>query len=208
MLTLAMMQRLWPHADQHVPGLVEGIAKSAPEVFAKYGLTSDRVIAHAMAQFSEECGSGLEMVENMNYSAGRLLQVFPTHFSASMAARYAHNPRAIADIAYGGRMGNHPPPSDDGWNFRGRGLSQVTGRDGYGKLAEKTGLPLLEHPELLSDPDHALECGVADFILCGCLPYAKRDDILGVTKHLNGGYNGLGERRRQLVLWKRALGVA
>jgi hypothetical protein len=74
----------------------------------------------------------------------------------------------IADAVYGGRMGNAPPPSDDGWNFRGRGLSQVTGREGYAKLAEKTGLELTEDPGLLSDPDHALECGVADFILCGC----------------------------------------
>jgi putative chitinase len=165
------------------------------------------MIAHAMAQFSEECGQGLEMTENMNYSASRLRQVFPTHFTPSMAARCAGNPREIADIAYGGRMGNHPPPSDDGWNFRGRGLSQVTGREGYEKLAEKTGLPLLDHPELLSDPDHTLECGVADFILCGCLPFAQHDDVVGVTRHLNGGFNGLAERRRQLALWKHAMGV-
>jgi len=206
-LSLQIMQRLWPHADQHVSGLIEGIVKTAPSVFLKYGLISNLTIAHAMAQFSEECGCGLEMIENMDYSASRLRQVFPTHFSSAMAERCAHNPRQIADIAYGGRMGNQPPPSDDGWNFRGRGFSQVTGREGYGKLAQKTGLPLLDHPELLSDPDYALECGVADFILCGCLPSAERDDVIGVTKHLNGGYNGLAERRRQLAIWKDALGA-
>jgi putative chitinase len=207
MLAFKMMQRRWPHGDQHVPGLIEGIVGTALTVFPKHGFNSDLVIAHAMAQFSEECGQGLEMVENMNYSAQRLLQVFPTHFTPSMAARYAHHPRAIADVAYGGRMGNAPPPSDDGWNYRGRGLSQVTGKDGYAALAKATGLDLLAHPELLSDPDHALECGVADLVLCGCLPFMKKDDIVGATRRLNGGLNGLAERRRQLALWKAEFGI-
>lgn len=206
-LTLDMLQRRWPHANQHTPGLIEGVVKAAPTVFPKYGYTSPMSIAHAMAQFSEECGAGLEMVENMNYSEQRLLQIFPTHFTGSMAARYAHNPRMIADIAYGGRMGNAPPPSDDGWNFRGRGFSQVTGREGYGKLAAKTGFDLLGHPELLSDPDHALECGVADLILCGCLPFSLRDDIVTETRHLNGGLNGLADRRAWLAIWKREFHV-
>jgi putative chitinase len=205
---LSHLQRLWPHGDQHIPGLIEGIAKSADAVFAKYGTTSPLVVAMMFGQFSEECGAGLEMEESGQYSAQRLLQVFPTHFTPAMAQRAAHNPRLVFDIAYGGRMGNAPPPSDDGYNFRGRGLSQVTGREGYAKLAAKTGLPLTEHPELLSDPDHTLECGVADFILCGCLPFAKAGDIVGVTKHLNGGYNGLADRRLWTARWKHELGVS
>lgn len=204
-LSLAIMQRRWPHGDQHVPGLMEGIVKSAPTVFPKYGLDSSLVIAHALAQFSHECGAGLEMVENLNYSAHGLMKTWPTRFGPSRAANYAHNPQRIADAVYGGRMGNAPPPSDDGWNFRGRGLSQVTGREGYGKLAEKTGLDLLDDPGMLSDPEHALECGVADFIICGCLPHAVADDVVAVTRALNGGLIGLAERRQWLVSWKREL---
>lgn len=211
-LTLEVMQRRWPHGNQHVAGLVEGIVNAAPAVFAKYGLDSPLVIAHAMAQFSEECGQGLEMIENMNYSAQRLREVFPTHFTPAMADRAAHHPRMIADIAYGGRMGNAPPPSDDGYNYRGAGLSQVTGREGYAKLQAflaKNGadFDILAHPELIIDPAHTLECGVADWIICGCLPFAKKDDIVGETKRLNGGTNGLAERRRQLALWKREFGI-
>lgn len=211
-LTLEIMQRRWPNGDQHIPGLIEGIVNSAPTVFAKYGLDSPLVIAHAMAQFSEECGQGLEMIESTNYSAQRLLQVFPTHFTPAMAARAAHNPRMVADIAYGGRMGNAPPPSDDGYNYRGAGLSQVTGREGVAKLqaflkSHGADFDILAHPELIIDPAYTLECGVADWIVCGCLPFAKKDDIVGETKHLNGGLNGLAERRRQLGLWKRDLGA-
>ncbi len=209
-LTIEMMRRRWPHGDQHIPGLIEGIVEAAPGVFAKYGVTSPLAIAHFMAQASEECGQGLEMIENMNYSTERLLQVFPTHFTPAMAARAAHNPRMIADIAYGGRMGNAPPPSDDGFRFRGAGMSQVTGRDGYAKLQaflteRGAQFNILEDPALIIAPTHTLECGVADWIVCGCLPHAERDDLIGETRALNGGLNGLDERRRQLGLWKREL---
>lgn len=209
-LTIETLRKRWPNGDQHIPGLIEGIVNSAPVVFSRYGLTSSLTIAHFMAQASEECGCGLEMIENMNYTAQRLLEVFPTHFTPSMASRWAHNPRMIADIAYGGRMGNAPPPSDDGWKFRGAGLSQVTGREGATKLQamldkNNAGFSILDNPELIIDPAHTLECGVADWIVCGCLPHAVKDDIVGETKALNGGLNGLAERRRQLALWKRDL---
>lgn len=214
MLTLEIMRRRWPHGDQHIPGLMEAIVASAPAVFEKYGIDKtpnpDLVVAHMMAQFSEECGQGLEMIEDGHYSASRLMQVFPTHFTAAMAQRAAGNPRLVFDIAYGGRMGNRPPPSDDGYNYCGKGLSQVTGRDGVAELQKKldemnAGFNVLESPELIVDPGHTLECGVADYIVCGCLPYAERDDVVGETKRLNGGLNGLDERRRQLALWKREL---
>lgn len=207
LLPLAVLRRLWPHGDQHVPGLIEGIASTAAHVFPKYGITTPLVVAMMLGQFSEECGSGLEMVENLNYSSTGLLRTWPAHFTGTMAVRYAHNPRMIADVAYGGRMGNAPPPSDDGWNYRGRGLSQVTGKEGYQKLAEKTGIDIVTQPDLLSDPLHTLECGVADFILCGCLPFAERGDILNTTKRLNGGTNGLAERVALTKQWRAALNV-
>ena len=86
MLTLEMLQRLWPHGDTKVPGLIEGIAAAAPTVFPEFGLNSDLVIAHAMAQFSHECDAGLEMVaqatgfenaERMRRSFTRILGVTP-----------------------------------------------------------------------------------------------------------------------------------
>jgi putative chitinase len=213
MLTLQNLQNRWPSGDQHIPGLLEGIAAAAPVVFPKYGLDTPLVIAHAMAQFSAECGQGLEMIENMNYSAAGLLQTFPRHFTPDMAQRWQHNPQMIAEIAYGGRMGNAPPPSTDGYDFRGAGLSQVTGRDGYAKLQDflaQNGATwsILDDPALIIDPAFTLECGVADWVLCGCLPFAERDDILRETRALNGGTNGLPERQRQLGLWKQELGVA
>jgi putative chitinase len=208
MLTLEIMQKLWVNGDQHVPGLLEGIAGTSAAVFEEYKVTSPLAVALMMAQFSEECGAGLEMTENLNYSAQGLLRTWPRHFTGTMAVKFAHNPRMIADIAYGGRMGNAPPPSDDGWNYRGRGLSQTTGKDAYEQLMKVTEIDVITNPGLLSDPQYTLKLGVADFVeLCGCLPFAEKGDVLNTTKHLNGGTNGLAERQRWTVLWRQQLGV-
>lgn len=208
------LYNLWPHGDSVVPGLREGVARSAPVVFPKYGITTSLVVAHVMAQFSEESGCGVEMVENMNYSAARLLKVFSTHFTPAQAIAMQHQPRVIADQAYGGRMGNAKPPSDDGWDFRGQGFSQLTGRGNYVALSKATGLDLVNNPEFLRYPAHALDCAVGDFIMCGCLPYAVKDSLVGVSSMLNVGHfvsdpskiNGYSMRAAQLALWKHALG--
>ena len=201
------LYNLWPNGDEKIPGLRDGIAASAQTVFQKYGIDSRLLIAHVMAQISHECGAGHEVVENLNYTAGRMMQVWPSRFSTmAMAAPYAGNPRSLANKVYNGRMGN-ALGSDDGWNFRGRGASQTTGREGYARLAKATGLDLVNHPDLVNDPKRFLECGVADFILCGCLPFAKADDVLGVTRRLNGGTVGLAQRQIWLAKWKAALGT-
>jgi putative chitinase len=207
------MRAMWPHGNAKVPGLVEGIAAAAPSVFAKYGLTSDLVIAHAMAQFSHECGAGAEMQENINYTAERACQVWASRFNSeadcyTKVGSFAGDPEfrlKLINQVYGSRNGNRPG-SDDGSVFIGRGLSQVTGRGNYEALAAKVGLDLVNHPELVNDPANALECGVADFINCGCLAPAEADDVTGVTRRLNGGTTGLDQRKAWLERWKTALG--
>jgi putative chitinase len=202
-----VLSRLWPNGDQKIPRLRAGIIAAAPVVFAKYGITTQLLAAHVMAQISHECGAGHDVVENLNYTAGRLMQVWPSRFpTMASAAPYAGNPRLLANKVYNGRMGN-AVGSDDGWNFRGRGAAQTTGREGYARLAKVTGLDVVNHPDLVNDPTHFLECGVADFILCGCLPFAKADDVLNVTRRLNGGTIGLAQRQAWLAKWKAALGA-
>ena len=197
---------LWPDGDKRIPGLRDGIAAAAPTVFPKYGITTPLLVAHLMAQISHECGAGLEVEENLNYSAQRMTQVWPSRFpTVASAIPYAHNPRLLANKVYNGRMGN-VANSNDGWNFRGRGATQTTGRNGYSALSEKLGIAnLVDHPELVNSPGLFLEAGTADFVLCGCLPWAEQDNVLQVTKHLNGGTVGLPERVAWLHRWKVAL---
>jgi hypothetical protein len=106
----------------------------------------------------------------------------------------------------GGRNGNRPG-THDGSAYIGRGISQVTGRGNYEALGAKVGLDLVNEPDLVNAPASALECGVVDFIICGCLPFAQADDVSGVTMHLNGGFTGLDERTLWLARWKTALGT-
>jgi putative chitinase len=213
MLTHEIMHAMWPNGDNSVPGLIEGIVATAPAVFSKFGLNSDLVIAHAMAQFSHECGAGNEMVENINYTAKRACQVWPSRFRTdeqcfTVVGSFAGDPDfriKLIDNVYGGRNGNRPG-THDGSAYIGRGLSQVTGRGNYEALGAKVGLDLVDKPDLVNAPAHALECAVADFILCRCLPFAQNDDVRGVTMHLNGGFTGLDERTLWLARWKTALG--
>jgi putative chitinase len=206
------LYNLWPNGDERIPGLRDAMAKSAVTVFPKYGITSNLLIAHVMAQGSLECGAGDEVEENGNYSAQRMMQVWPSRFpTIASALPYAHNPRALFNKTYNGRMGN-ALNSNDGFNKRGRGFSQPTGNDGYNALQaflarNGTQVDLKNHPELVNEPTLFLECGVADFILCGCLPWAQTDNITQVTKHLNGGFTGLADRIAWLRKWKAALGA-
>ncbi len=198
------LMRLWPNGDEKIPGLRAGMIKTAPDAFADYGITTPLLLAHVMAQISHECGAGHDVVEGLNYSAQRMMEVWPSRFpNLAAALPYHKNPRALANKVYNGRMGNRVG-SDDGWHYRGRGGTQTTGREGYSKLAQATGLDLVKNPDLVNDPSHFMECAVADFIVCGCMPYAKADDLRGVTHALNGGYVGLDQRARWLNTWKAA----
>src|SRR6187402_630424 len=137
------LARLWPRGDQKIAGLRAGIVAAAPEVFARYGIDTPGVAAHVMAQISHECGAGRDVVENLNYTAGRMMQVWPSRFpTMASAAPYAGHPRALANKVYNGRMGN-AVGSDDGWNFRGRGGSQTTGREGYERVRKATGIDVV-----------------------------------------------------------------
>lgn len=214
LLTLDDMRAMWPKGNEKVPGLVEGIASSAPAVFAKYGITSQLVVAHLMAQFSHECGAGHEMEENLNYSASALVRVWPTRYTPELAVAYEHRPVQIANKSYNGRMGNREG-TNDGWDYRGRGLAQCTGRDEYVAVKKLTGIDVVSHPEYLSDPKYALECAVAIMKKCGCIPYALHDDLVCVSAMLNVGHLvrdpktivGLDQRVAWLEQWKTRLGL-
>ena len=219
MFTEQTLHRLWPHGDSKVPGLIAGIVAAQPRVYAKYGINSDLLIAHAMAQFSHECGAGQEMTENTHYTAERAVQVWPSRFESvndcyNKIGSFEGDPDfagKLIDSVYGSRMGNRPG-THDGRKYIGRGLPQTTGRDGYTDLGTRMGRDFLTRPEDVNKPENALECGIADFILCGCLPFALKDDIVSVSAMLNVGHIvpaskivGLAERKQWLAHWKDAL---
>ena len=224
MLTARLLRAMWPDGNSRVPGLIEAIAAQATVLFPKFGFDSPLTIAHAMAQFTAECGGGRNLTENINYTPERAVVVWPSRFSSAAdcltkVGSFRGDPDfrfKLINNVYGSRNGNRPG-TDDGVRYIGRGLAQITGRGNYKALADKLGgrLDLVARPELVIAAENALECGLADLVLCGCLPHAKADNLLNVSALLNVGrlvsssssVNGFAERKAALKLWKLALGV-
>lgn len=168
----------------------------------KYGITDPLHQAAFLAQIGVESGAFTRLTENLNYSASRLRQVWPSRFkSDAVAQQYANNPRALANYVYNGRMGNRVG-SDDGWNYRGRGLKQLTGRDNYAEYQRASGVPVLANPDYLVRYDYAADSAAWFWHSRGCGAYVDRGDWQGLTRRINGGLNGHSERmaRTQLAI--------
>jgi len=224
LLTLSDFQSTgWHVSTPDIQTLVNGILTTQQNVFAKHGITKDIHIVHMMAQFSHECGEGSEMTESLNYKPSALLSQWPKHFTPAQAqangrtANHPANQKMIGELAYGGRMGNAPAPSEDGFNYRGRGLIQTTGKNAYAALAALTGLDLVNSPGLIIDPTQALECGVAEFVhYPQMLAHCEADDLLAVSSLINVGHLvsdpnkviGFQDRAAQLRLWKHQYGIS
>lgn len=158
---------------------------------------------HFLAQCLHETGGLRVLVENLNYSAPRLVKVWPSRFpTLEAASSFAHNPRALANRVYGGRMGNADP--NDGWRYIGRGLLQLTGRSAYQSVGEALGLNLLGFPTQVLEPEHALRVAGEIWWSAQCNIFADADSIEKITKAINGGLIGLDERRAWLKKIKDA----
>jgi putative chitinase len=161
--------------------------------------------AHFIAQIGHESGSFARLVENLNYSAEGLLKTWPARFDKGTAAWAARQPQRIANIVYGGRMGNIN--ADDGWKYRGRGLIQLTGRENYRQAANALGIELLVHPELLEQPGEAATTAAWYWADRGLNTLADAGKLEAITRKINGGVNGLVDRQERYLLAARVLGV-
>lgn len=141
--------------------------------------------------------------ENLNYSAEGLRRVFPSHFTEDEAQDYAHQPERIANRAYASRLGNGDEDSGDGWRYRGRGLLQVTGLKNYRILEQRLGLPFTTDPDSLADPEIALRVAISWWE--NNVPDICLDNIVKVTKRVNGGDIGIKHRAEVTNLAKTAL---
>lgn len=108
-------------------------------------------LAYILATSYHEVGSALEPVaENLNYSAKRITEVWPARFKTLASAKpYANNPEALGNRAYGGRLGN---AANEGFRYRGRGFSQITGKANYAKFGKLMSIDLVENPDLALKP--------------------------------------------------------
>jgi len=175
-------------------------------LFDKYELNTPLRIAHFMAQIEHE--SGLKPIsENLNYSKQGLLRTFPKYFFDYNVNEYARKPIAIANRVYSKRMGNGSETSGEGYRFRGRGFIQITGKENYFRLSNDTDLDCLKNPDLLLQEANAMISALWFWNLKGLNKLADKDDIISITKKINGGLNGIEHRKQLLIKWKNTLNV-
>jgi len=187
---------------QKAAGLSAGLAARwylhIDAAMKEFGITAVNDQAMFIAQLGHESAGFTSLVENFNYSVDGLKKTFGkllTAYQCEMLGRVdgkqnAHQPQ-IANLVYGGRMGNIS--EGDGWKYRGRGLLQITGRENYTKCGTALKLDLVSTPELLLQERHAARSAAWFFALRGCLLYSG--DIVRVTQIINGGQNGLADRK-------------
>jgi putative chitinase len=186
----------------------------ADSVLAQYGINETPLrVAHFLAQVFHESGQLTILQENMNYTPDGLIATFGTKRVTSAQAQQLGrtqtqkaNQQAIANLVYGGawgakNLGN--TASDDGWNFRGTGLLQMTGRDSRLRIGRALGIDLVGSPELALDPRFVLRIACEEWHQKGCNPFADADNIERVTRLINGGSIGLEARRALLVRTKQ-----
>lgn len=179
-----------------------------PTVLTQYQINTPLRKAHFLAQITHESGCFKFTVENLNYSAKALYAVFRKYFpNMEMANNYARKPEQIANKVYADRMGNGNEASGDGWKYRGRGLIQLTGKDNYSKFANATGINTINNPKSLSEPQWALASACWFWTQRNLNRYADQNDLVMITKRINGGTNGLSSRQHFLEEYKRLLGV-
>ena len=176
----------------------------------RHGISANALrVAHFMAQVLHESSALTLQSENLNYSAARLVAVWPSRFKPIGAldpAQYAKNPQALANQVYGGRMGNNLP--GDGYKFRGRGLLQLTGKNNYVEATNNVRKFNPACPDFANDPDQLMdalwcvEVAAAKWDVNACNPLADQDNIQAVTLKINGGTIGLSDRSLWLARCK------
>jgi putative chitinase len=150
-------------------------------------------IAQFAAQVAHESNSLGTVEENLNYSAQRLMAVWPRRFPTIEKARfYEHSPERLANFVYSGRFGNGGYESGDGWRYHGRGPIQLTFADNYREAGRALNLALTERPEIVLEPRVGAKVAAWYWDSRNCNECA--DDVEETTRRINGGLNGLQHR--------------
>jgi putative chitinase len=170
-------------------------------------------VAHFLSQCAHESGGFKRLEENLNYSAKALRAVFGRYFGEPPKAdadEYARNPEMIANRVYNDeyrkyKMGN--TEEGDGWRFRGRGLKQLTGRDNYTRFGASIDMTAEEAAEYVATPSGAIESACWFWDANNLNDIADTDNVVKMTKKINGGNIGLEDRQKRYKHAMEVLGM-
>lgn len=218
-VSIDQIKKVAPHSKFDLAqAVVDAVSDGS---FAKVGITNAQRFSHFMSQILHESGGLTIREESLNYrSPERIMKIFGVgNHSARVtwdeARALVGKPEALAERVYGIKsaksrdLGNTEP--GDGWRFRGSGPIQITGRSIYREMTKMLrklfGVPtesadeefdLEANPELARTPRIGILVALAFWHQRQLNDEADRDDILTITKRINGGRNGLEDRRQYL----------
>ena len=121
-------------------------------------------------------------------------------YSEEIASGKAYDTGKLAGI-----LGNTPQADGDGQKYKGRGLIQITGRANYEAYKKYCGFDVVTKPQLLAQPVGAIRSAMWFWKSKGLNELADRDEFTVITKRINGGTNGIEDRRKYLARAKKIL---
>lgn len=160
-----------------------------------------------IAQVAHESRGFSRFVENLNYRTERLLDIFGKYFTEDEAQEFARQPEKIANRVYADRLGNGDEDSGDGWRYRGRGFIQLTGKDNYREAGKSLHMDLVGQPELAEGLEVSARIAAWYWTKRHLNSFADRGQFDTITKLINGGLNGLADRRAYYGKAKEVLGA-
>lgn len=165
------------------------------EMLPIFEINSIARVASFLAQTSHESGGYTTLEENLNYRAEGLVKTWPSRFpTLEFAKGYHRQPTKIANRAYADRMGNGDEASGDGYLYRGRGLIQLTGKSNYTQFAQYCQIYLSDVIEYLETPRGAVHSACWFWSNNNLNKFADENDLVGMTRRINGGTHGLDDR--------------
>ena len=180
-----------------------------PDIEAKFGLNSNIRLAHFLSQCAHESGNFKVFTENLNYSAKGLRSIFGKYFKDDASAlAFERKPEKIANKVYSSRMGNGDEASGDGWKFRGRGYIQLTGKDNYTQFDKVVEDDILANPDLVATKYPLMSAAFffeRNNLWKICDGGADKEDVIALTKRINGGTHGLEDRLTKFALFNSLL---
>ena len=181
------------------------------KILPDYDINTPQREAAFLAQCAHESGNFTALQENLNYRAVTLRKVFPKYFPTdAIAEQYASQPNKaelIANRVYANRMGNGDEASGDGYRYCGRGLIQLTGKSNYQAFADSIEMNIEDVPAFLETFEGAIQSACWFWESNNLNQYADKDDILTMTKRINGGTIGLEDRIKHYEHAKLVLGA-
>lgn len=179
----------------HVP---DKVIADIPTIVEKFQVNTSLRLAHFLAQCGHESGNFRLTQENLNYGVKGLLGLFKKYFPNEAKAKlYERKPEKIANLIYGGRMGNGIETTGEGWKFHGRGYIQLTGKDNYTAFGKAIGVDICANPDLVAT-QYALASAAWFWSKNGLNKIADEGAtdavVTKITKRVNGGTIGLADR--------------